>query len=208
MPRHTQVTTCLRGGGPISKSCTCEHCNLSVCSICGAYEGGLTTDCPGSKVDHDRQKEVFETSLDYTDDRGWHLSATKKTPRFETDELPQPPQRVDSRAIVAPSIDWTTVDRNAALQHELAQRGAAWVLADRICEEHAAALTRLEDEIDSLLPKGSAPSEHVQDLLKKLEREKIHFQLANQLEDLCDDEFRQAARRLVAALEDARGEDP
>jgi hypothetical protein len=55
MPRHQQVTTCRKSGGPISKFCSCEHCTLSVCSICGAYEGGLTTDCPGTPVSFDRQ---------------------------------------------------------------------------------------------------------------------------------------------------------
>src|SRR4029078_1255590 len=74
MPRHRQVTTCRRSGGPLSKTCTCEHCALAVSAVCGAGEGSLTTDCPGEKVPYDRQQEVFEPSFDYTDERGWHLA--------------------------------------------------------------------------------------------------------------------------------------
>lgn len=85
MPRHKHVTNCLKSGGAISKYCTCQHCTLCVCSVCGAYEGGLTTDCPGEDVHFDRQKEVHETNLDYTDERGWHQGEPMKrrVPRFE-----------------------------------------------------------------------------------------------------------------------------
>jgi hypothetical protein len=85
MPRHKQVTKCLRSDGPVSSHCTCPHCTLSVCDVCGAYEGALTTDCPGERVEFNRQKEVYETNLDYTDDRGWHQGASMKqrSPRFE-----------------------------------------------------------------------------------------------------------------------------
>lgn len=85
MPAHVQVTTCLKGGGPISKFCSCPHCTLSVCSVCGAYEGGLTSDCPGERVDFNRQKEVYETDLDYIEALGWHQSTIARRfrePRF------------------------------------------------------------------------------------------------------------------------------
>lgn len=199
MPRHKQVTTCRKSDGPTSKSCNCEHCQLAVCGVCGAAEGTLTTDCPGTKVDHDRQQEVFETNLDYNDDRGWHLAQIDartlagRTPRFEATKVPPEPPRVDSRTIVAPQIDWATVDRNANLQHELAQKAIAWVLADRTCEDHSAAIVRLKDEAALLREKT--------ELLAKLERENIDFHLADQRAQKCDDEFRQAARKLVAALE-------
>lgn len=72
MPAHVHVTTCLRGGGPISNLCGCEHCCLAVCSVCGAWEGGLTTDCPGESYDIRR---VYESdTADYTDALGWHDS--------------------------------------------------------------------------------------------------------------------------------------
>lgn len=72
MPLHKQVTTCLKHAGPVSKFCTCPHCTLSMCSVCGACEGSLTTDCSGERLSLDRQDEICETHLDYTDARGWH----------------------------------------------------------------------------------------------------------------------------------------
>jgi hypothetical protein len=215
MPRHHQVTTCRKSGGPVSKHCSCEHCTLSVCSVCDAGEGGLTTDCPGSKIAFDKQQEIYETSLDYTDDRGWHLAEPmmRRSPRFESTKLPPEPPHVDLRATIAPSIDWGTVDRNASLQHELAQKAIAWVLADRIADDHSATLTRLEDEVDAQLPRKEAidaitdkvdlsqPDEQTRELLGKLEYEKIEFHLASRRAEKCDEEFRQAARKLVTALE-------
>ena len=223
MPRHKQVTTCRKSGGPVSKMCSCEHCTLAVCAVCGAGEGTLTTDCPGTHVDHDRQQEVYETNLDYTDDRGWHLAGlayavehgqpyvhlaqtddgtpiARRSARFEGTRVPPEPPRVDPRAVVAPSINWAAVDRIANLQHALSQKAIAWVLADRVADEHSATLTRMEDEVAVHLPKGQEPNEHAQELLKTLEYEKIGFRLANQNAEKCDDEFRQAARKLVAAL--------
>ncbi len=203
MPRHRQVTACRRSGGPVSRFCSCEHCTLSVCSVCGAYEGGLTTDCPGEEVHFDKQKEVYETGLDYTDDRGWHLGepTKRRSPRFEHTRLPPEPPRADPRALVAPAIDWAAVDRAADLQHELTRKAIAWVLADRVADDHSAALARVEDEVEHL-PKGRELDEHDRGLLKKLEHEEIGFHLASQRAEKCDDEFRQAARRLVAELEE------
>lgn len=241
MPRHQQVTSCRRGGGPVSKMCPCEHCSLAVCEVCGGAEGTLTTDCPGTMVDHDRQQEVYETNLDYTDERGWHLvqsgelqvkqrygeTIVRRSPRFESIRLPPEPPHVDPRTAAAPAIDWAVVDRTANLQHELTLKAVAWVLADRVADDHSATCTRLEDEIDKQLPGlagasrfdrarraahdadtgiraiRDAPEVHTRDLLKQLEHEKIGFHLASQRAEKCDDEFRQAARKLVAALEEA-----
>lgn len=84
--RHVQVTDCLKSGGPVSCACTCYHCTLSICKVCGAYEGGLTTHCPGERVDYDTTQAVYTTALDFTTDRGWHLSDTgmkARSPVFE-----------------------------------------------------------------------------------------------------------------------------
>ncbi len=107
MPRHKRVTTCRLTGGPTSKHCSCEHCTLSVCGVCGAYEGSLTTDCPGAKVSFDRQQEVGETNLDYTDARGWHQGEPPKqrSPLFEDTRVPPQPPPVDPRTLVAPGVD-------------------------------------------------------------------------------------------------------
>lgn len=73
--RHVQVTRCLRGGGPISRWCSCFHCTLSVCERCGGYEGGLTTHCPGDWVGVDIGLAVYHHRLDFTTPRGWHVPA-------------------------------------------------------------------------------------------------------------------------------------
>ncbi len=170
MPRHKQVATPRTSGDP-------------VCAVCGAYEGALTTDCPGAKVELERQQEIYETNLDYTDARGWHLkeSTAPRSPCFERKNTSPEPSPVDPRALVAPSIDWATIDRHAALQHELAQRAVTWVLADRACET---ALALVENK--------ETPSD--------LEHRKTNFRRADQQAQRCDEEFRQAARRLVDAL--------
>lgn len=202
MPRHHQVTTCRRSGGPLSKMCTCEHCALAVCEVCGAGEGTLTTDCPGQRVAHDRQQEVFETSLDFTDDRGWHLAAAghRRSPRFEHTKIEPKPPRADPRDLVAPAVDWARVDRNAAIQHEIALKAIAWVLADRLCEDQSAKLARTEDDADVLRGKSEL-NEAERAILARLEREQIDFRLSSQKAERCEDEWKQTARRLVEALE-------
>lgn len=202
MPRHQQVATCRRTGGPLSKMCTCEHCALAVCGVCGAGEGSLTTDCPGEKVPYDRQQEVFETSFDYTDDRGWHLApeGTRRSPRFETTKIEPQPPRADPRVLIAPTVDWERVDRNMAIQHELYKKAVEWVLADRKCEDASAKLARVEDEADAFRGKTEL-DETERAVLARLERAQIDFRLFSSRAERCDDEFRQTARRLVDALE-------
>jgi hypothetical protein len=148
-------------------------------------------------VDPARQQEVTETKLDYTDARGWHLiSATEtRSPRFGYTKVPPEP-RTDLRELVAPSIDWARVDRNAKYQHDLALKAIAWVIADRAAEDRSAICTRLEDEIE-----GRDPSQQTQELRDNLKIATAEFLLASQRAEKCDDEFRQTARRLVEALE-------
>jgi len=231
MPRHKQVTTCRRTDGPVSKHCPCEHCALSVCSVCGGGEGSLTTDCPGVKIDGDRQQELCETKLDYTDDRGWHLAVMRRSPRFEAPKANADPAAIcqacgarcppnlgptygcqvcGNQSVKAPdalagqpTTDWTHVDRTTALKDVLAQKGIAWVLAERIAEQHSADLGRAQNAVAerTLLSGGAPPDARAQDLHAKLERAKIDFHLADQRAVCCDDEFHQAARQLVTALE-------
>jgi len=203
MPRHKQVTTCRKSGGPTSKSCSCEHCSLSVCAVCGGGEGSLTTDCPGAKIDADRQQEIYETSLDYTDTRGWHLAGpdARRSPHFERAIAAPEASRTDPRATIAPSIDWATVDRHMALQQELGKKAFAWVLADRTAEEHSSALARAEDEVRDHMASKGLVDDRANELLAALEHEKIDFHLADQNAQRCDDELHQASRMLVAALE-------
>lgn len=192
------------------------HDTSSMCAVCGACESALTTDCPGTPVNADRQLEVYETNLDFTELRGWHLGETKhRTPHFESTKLSPEAPRADPRTVVAPSINWALVDRHAHLQHELTQKAIDWALADRGAADHAAVLTRLEDEIDARLPRKKTlaansnteialciPDE--QTLLGQLEHERIAFRLASARAEKCNEEFHQAARTLVDALEDSQ----
>lgn len=89
MPKHKQVTTCLRDpSAPTSNYCSCYHCTLAVCSVCGCYEGSLTTDCPGYKLDQAQQDRVYKDGADYRDGHGWHFTTASKSPRFEEPAKP------------------------------------------------------------------------------------------------------------------------
>ena len=44
---------------------SCYICNLSCCGTCGAYEGGLTTECPGVKVHYEVQQAVYKEKIDF-----------------------------------------------------------------------------------------------------------------------------------------------
>ena len=204
MPRHKQVSTCRKSGGPTSKSCSCEHCSLAVCEMCGGAEGTLTSDCPGTTVGAERQQEIYETPLDYTDGRGWHLaqSQSQRLPRFEADQPGPVARPVDQRGVVAPSTDWAAVDRTLDLQHELAQKAIAWVTADETTEELSATLLRTREQADLL--RGTDLDASGLELHARLERAKIDFHLADQRSQRSDDEFRQSARRLVAWLKGDR----
>jgi len=208
MPRHQQVTTCRKSGGPTSKHCGCEHCALSICAVCGGGEGSLTTDCPGTKVDADRHQELCETNLDYTDARGWHLMdpGGRRSARFEHMVIPPEPARVDPRPLIAPSVDWAMIDRNEDLKHELARKAIVWALADRTCDDHSAALARVEDAVDAHMAATAKAGEEQygtrgRELLAQLEREKIDFQLSSRRAEAALDEFHQVARVLLASVE-------
>lgn len=185
MPRHQQIA--------ISR--------LYVCTVCGGGEGTLTTDCPGTRITNDRLQEVFETNLDYTDARGWHLaeglqSRTSRTPHVVTAKSASETS-VDPRAVAAPSIDWPRLDRYTRLQEKLGQLAIAWALAERTAEDQSAICTRLEDEIDARQEHDPNRLELRDQLTKAVNASRS----ANLQAEKCNDEFRQAARRLLAVLE-------
>jgi hypothetical protein len=99
------------------------------------------------------------------------------------------------------TIDWTAIDRRMDLQRELAKTAIAWVLADRAADDCSAALSRVADEVDQRVRKDQDPTPEDRALLGKLEYEKIGFQIADQRAQTRDEEFRQAARKLVEDLE-------
>jgi hypothetical protein len=188
MPPHKHVTDCLKTGGPISPHCTCPHCALSVCSVCAAYEGGLTTDCPGEHLTADRQDEIYKEGLNFIDGVGWYRALPKDAPvapRFEPRELGDKPTR--------------TPDEKTASEQALVASARAWARADRAAEDRYAVLLRAEEAADVYLAgkRGQDVDEHAAGLLAKLEREKIGATLADQRAQECDGRMRAAARRLI-----------
>lgn len=187
MPKHTQVATCLKGGGPLSTFCSCNHCTLAVCSVCGAYEGSLTTDCPGETVGADRQREVYETNLDYSDARGWHQGGGRwpREPHFETAPVGEgvPPR---------PRVD------REILRHDLEQKAIAWARADLDCEDKSAELARAEEAVARAT--ATLADHEAGRLLQVFEQAKIAFHVADDRAQRCDDEFRQAARKIAEAI--------
>ena len=152
-----------------------QRCLLLVCSVCDSYEGNLTTDCPGVRVDRDRQQEVYETNLDYIDARGWHQGKPVK--------------------LRSPNFGLVTPVALTCLQNELTRKAIAWARADRVADDHAAAVTLIEEKIQGARP-----------LPEELELAKIDFHFANQRADECDDELRQVARVIAEILDRGEGD--
>lgn len=53
-------------------NCTCGTCytcrhELFTCSVCGASEGELPTDCPGVQMTTDQKEAIFQGDLNYKD---------------------------------------------------------------------------------------------------------------------------------------------
>jgi hypothetical protein len=50
--------------------CTTLHCNyceggLFFCTVCKCAEGTLASECPGEKVDSDKEELIYDGKLDY-----------------------------------------------------------------------------------------------------------------------------------------------
>lgn len=190
----------------------------ALCSVCGGYDNSLTSDCPGERISVERLQEICETPLDYTDDRGWHQRAATqpRSPRFVLPVAHSP--RREGVTITGCSCGWRAPHRGnsdiaftahyalativgdppivtlaggtADLREELARKAVAWVLADQACEDLSIELARLEDEVAA---RGQPQHEQAR------ERVRVEFHLADVRAQTCDDEFRQAARKLAAA---------
>lgn len=66
--------------GKLNVPTSCNICDggLAVCKGCGAYEGGLTTDCPGIRVTWWAMDEVYAGMLDFRDGM-WRRYKVKDT---------------------------------------------------------------------------------------------------------------------------------
>jgi hypothetical protein len=51
----------------------CQFCDggLASCTVCGGYEGSLTTSCPGERVVREKLDEVYSGKIDYRETLGW-----------------------------------------------------------------------------------------------------------------------------------------
>lgn len=229
MPLHKQVTTCLQSGGPISKLCGCPHCNLSVCAVCGAYEGGLTTDCPGETVSFDRQEEVGKTNLDYTDALGWHQGddMQRREPRFEKTPKPDgshlprftghdaPPGVTAFTRIAGCSCGWVCPPHEQN-SDDAFTRHAAFALAAPRDWRLLKRVENLKETIaqraiawviaDRLADQRSAELTRVEDAGTGATEARQTFHAADQRAVALNEELRAAANDLVEALEQgARG---
>lgn len=48
-----------------------EHESYAGCSVCGAWEGEIPTDCPGEEMTDDQREAVLHGRLDYIWREGW-----------------------------------------------------------------------------------------------------------------------------------------
>ena len=55
---------------------------IYLCDVCGGAEGSLPTDCPGRRMDHDEERQVYAGLLDFrVDCGGWTLQPSAHSPR-------------------------------------------------------------------------------------------------------------------------------
>lgn len=47
----------------------CNLCNLFYCGVCHGFEGSLPTDCPGKPIAEDDQQLIYQSTLDFVDDK-------------------------------------------------------------------------------------------------------------------------------------------
>lgn len=98
MPAHIRDMECCHGG-PVRDTCSCHSCCLFICSVCGGYEGGLTTDCCSYRLLPEELDEVYRTRLDFVDEIGWHQGKEMKDRRpncTEPWELEEEPNKFPS----------------------------------------------------------------------------------------------------------------
>jgi hypothetical protein len=57
--------------------CNGMTCNLFVCSVCGAYEGGLATECPGEKISYELQQQIYNEEIDFINGK-WKILKNKR----------------------------------------------------------------------------------------------------------------------------------
>lgn len=63
-----------------SKPCTEPYCRwceggLSLCTVCKGFEGTLTVDCPGFKIEKEDLELIYHQDLDFVDGRWQHRPA-------------------------------------------------------------------------------------------------------------------------------------
>lgn len=59
----------------------CIICNLSVCAICGLYEGTLTSECPGVECSDEKRLDIYAGLTDYIDG-SWIDACSPHSPTY------------------------------------------------------------------------------------------------------------------------------
>ena len=51
----------------------CQFCEggLFSCTVCRGFEGSLPTDCPGTQMTEEQEKNIYAGQLDYREGKGW-----------------------------------------------------------------------------------------------------------------------------------------
>lgn len=62
----------------------CMVCNLFVCSSCGAYEGGLTSECPNKKIHIAVQEAICKEKIDFINGKWIKLIKNKNLNNYRT----------------------------------------------------------------------------------------------------------------------------
>jgi hypothetical protein len=43
----------------------CSQCQLFICKVCGTFEGGLATECPGEKITIEQADDIYQGKIDF-----------------------------------------------------------------------------------------------------------------------------------------------
>jgi hypothetical protein len=89
----------------------CPHCagGLFSCDVCGAAEGTLPTECPGTPISSEVQRMIYNKAVDYKDGR-WVPGGRHGLPPYSVHpQNDSAPQRVKNFILTASREDRLTV---------------------------------------------------------------------------------------------------
>lgn len=104
---------------------TCYVCNLSVCMVCGAYEGGLSTECCGKRLSMDEVDRIYNGEVDFRYGR-WLEGALSKPRTWKPEDMIENQERI--MEIFKEDIEKQT-EVGKKVCEDLAQELKAWTKA-------------------------------------------------------------------------------